>query len=207
MLARLELIRNVAGYRSTVLIRGESGTGKELFAKALHQCGDRAGGPFVAVSCAALTETLLESELFGYAKGAFTGAQERRRGKFELAHGGTLCLDEMGDIPAKLQIDLLRVCRNGGSSGSAGPWKWRRRIMAHDWPGNVRQLENAIERAIVNSREGVLSEGDFAFLIRPSGADADAGVAPVDDARGHRAACDRDDATTSPTRMDRRTSA
>ena len=248
MLSLLELVRNVAGYRSTVLVRGESGTGKELFAKALHQCGDRAGGPFVAVSCAALTETLLESELFGYEKGAFTGAQERRRGKFELADGGTLFLDEMGDISPKLQADLLRVLqerrffRVGGAvevevdvrviaathvdlEAAIREGRFRqdlfyrlnvieihvpplrerledvpllarhlieqlslelgkevagisdvamRALMAHDWPGNVRQLQNAIERAIVNSREGVLSEADFAFLTRPSSAEADA---------------------------------
>jgi DNA-binding NtrC family response regulator len=247
MLSLLELVRNVAGYRSTVLVRGESGTGKELFARALHQCGDRAEGPFVAVSCAALTETLLESELFGYEKGAFTGAQERRRGKFELADGGTLFLDEMGDISPKLQTDLLRVLQERrffrvGGSAEVGidvrviaathvdleaairegrfrqdlfyrlnvieihvpPLRERledvpllarhfieqlslelgkevvgisdaavRALMAHDWPGNVRQLENAIERAIVNSHEGVLSEADFAFLTRPSSAATD----------------------------------
>lgn len=103
------LVRDVAGFRSTVLIRGESGTGKELFARAIHQSGDRSKSRFVAVSCAALTESLLESELFGYEKGAFTGARERRKGKFELAHMGTLFLDEMGDISPKLQADLLRV--------------------------------------------------------------------------------------------------
>ena len=246
MLALLELVRNVAGYRSTVLIHGESGTGKELFARALHQCGDRADGPFVAVSCAALTETLLESELFGYEKGAFTGAQERRKGKFELADGGTLFLDEMGDISPKLQADLLRVLqerrffRVGGSAEvetdvrviaathvdlqaairdgrfrqdlfyrlnvieiHVPPLRERledvpllarhlierlsvelgrevsgisdaalRVLMAHDWPGNVRQLENALERAIVSSRDGALSEADFEFLVKPATADA-----------------------------------
>jgi DNA-binding NtrC family response regulator len=104
-----ELIREIASLRSTVLIQGESGTGKELIARAIHYSGDRAGRPFVAVSCAALAESLLESELFGHEKGAFTGAVERKRGKFELADGGTLLLDEIGDISPKLQIDLLRV--------------------------------------------------------------------------------------------------
>jgi DNA-binding NtrC family response regulator len=104
-----KLIRDVAGLRSTVLIQGESGTGKELVARAIHSSGDRSGRPFVAVSCAALTETLLESELFGYEKGAFTGAASRKKGKFELADSGTLFLDEIGDIPPKLQMDLLRV--------------------------------------------------------------------------------------------------
>jgi DNA-binding NtrC family response regulator len=105
----LQLTRDVASLRSTVLIRGESGTGKELIARAIHYSGDRAAKPFVAISCAALAETLLESELFGYEKGSFTGAEARKQGKFELANGGTVFLDEIGDISPKLQVDLLRV--------------------------------------------------------------------------------------------------
>lgn len=105
----LDLAAEVSSLRSTVLIRGESGTGKELIARAIHYSGDRAARPFIAVSCAALAETLLESELFGYEKGAFTGAAERKKGKFELAAGGTLFLDEIGDVGPKLQADLLRV--------------------------------------------------------------------------------------------------
>jgi DNA-binding NtrC family response regulator len=105
----LKLAQDIASLRSTVLIQGESGTGKELIARAIHNCGDRCANPFVAVSCAALAETLLESELFGHEKGAFTGANEQRRGKFELADSGTIFLDEIGDISAKLQVDLLRV--------------------------------------------------------------------------------------------------
>ncbi|MCE9636019.1 MAG: sigma-54 dependent transcriptional regulator [Planctomycetes bacterium] len=104
-----ELIRNVASLRSTVLVQGESGTGKEMIARALHAAGDRHDRPFVAVPCAALAESLLESELFGHEKGSFTGANERRKGKFELAHGGTLLLDEIGDISPRLQAELLRV--------------------------------------------------------------------------------------------------
>jgi DNA-binding NtrC family response regulator len=104
-----QLIRQIASLKSTVLIQGESGTGKELIARAIHNSGERAPKPFVPVSCGALTETLLESELFGYEKGAFTGAAAQRKGKFELADGGTLFLDEIGDISAKLQVDLLRV--------------------------------------------------------------------------------------------------
>ncbi len=103
------LIRDVSSLRSTVLIQGASGTGKELVARAVHFSGDRADKPFVAVSCAALAETLLESELFGHEKGAFTGAVSQKQGKFELADGGTIFLDEIGDIAPKLQLDLLRV--------------------------------------------------------------------------------------------------
>jgi DNA-binding NtrC family response regulator len=104
-----QLIREVANHRSTVLIQGESGTGKELIARAVHFSGERASKPFIGVSCAALTETLLESELFGHEKGSFTGATSQKRGKFELAEGGTIFLDEIGDISTKLQMDLLRV--------------------------------------------------------------------------------------------------
>jgi two-component system, NtrC family, response regulator AtoC len=109
MQALFELAHPAARSGSTILILGESGTGKELLARAIHAESPRAKGPFVAVSCAALTETLLESELFGYEKGAFTGASTRRRGKFEAAQGGTLFLDEIGDVSPKLQMDLLRV--------------------------------------------------------------------------------------------------
>ena len=104
-----EIIRRVAAARSTVLIRGESGTGKELVARALHQHSDRSSAPFVAVSCAALSETLLDSELFGHEKNAFTGAATEKKGRFELANGGTLFLDEIGDISLSVQIKLLRV--------------------------------------------------------------------------------------------------
>ena len=100
----LELAAEVASLRSTVLIHGESGTGKELIARAIHTSGDRAQKPFVAVSCAALAETLLESELFGHEKGSFTGASAQKPGKFEMANGGTIFLDEIGDISAKLQV-------------------------------------------------------------------------------------------------------
>ena len=103
-----EIVRQVAPTRASVLVLGESGTGKELIARALHQLSPRAKQPFVAVHCAALAPTLLESELFGHEKGAFTGAHERRIGRFEQAQGGTLFLDEIGEIDATLQVKLLR---------------------------------------------------------------------------------------------------
>ena len=121
----LALTREIASIRSTVLICGDSGTGKELVARAIHYTGDRAEKRFISVSCAALTETLLESELFGHEKGAFTGAEGQTKGKFELADGGTIFLDEIGDISPKLQADLLRVLqerrfyRVGGQKRSA----------------------------------------------------------------------------------------
>lgn len=104
-----EAIHRVAHSHATVLIRGESGTGKELIARAIHFESPRAGGPFIPLHCAAVADTLLESELFGHERGAFTGAHEQRKGKFELAEGGTLFLDEIGDIPATTQVKLLRV--------------------------------------------------------------------------------------------------
>ena len=103
-----EMVQQVAPTRATVLLPGESGTGKELIAKALHQLSPRAKQPFVTVHCAALAPTLLESELFGHEKGAFTGAHERRIGRFEQAQGGTLFLDEIGEIDATIQVKLLR---------------------------------------------------------------------------------------------------
>src|SRR5215472_2840339 len=103
-----EVVQQVAPTRATILLMGESGTGKEIFAKAIHQLSPRAKQPFVAVHCAALAPALLESELFGHEKGAFTGAHERRIGRFEQAQGGTLFLDEIGEIDASVQIKLLR---------------------------------------------------------------------------------------------------
>jgi DNA-binding NtrC family response regulator len=247
------LIREIASLKSTVLIRGESGTGKERVARAVHEMGDRSSRPFVAVSCAALTETLLESELFGHEKGSFTGAHARKKGKFEQADGGTLFLDEIGDISPKLQLDLLRVLqersffRVGGSDEvrvdvrviastnsnlveavaegtfrsdlyyrlnvievRLPPLRERREdipllaqesleristelgreavdlddaalalLMNRDWPGNLREFENAIERALVTCRGRALSKDDFAFLLRDAEERADCSV-PAD---------------------------
>jgi DNA-binding NtrC family response regulator len=238
MIEIFDLIREIAGLKSTVLIQGESGTGKELVARAIHFSGERASKPFINVSCAALAETLLESELFGYEKGSFTGAMGQKKGKFEIAEGGTIFLDEIGDISAKLQIDLLRVLqerkfyRVGGSDElqvyvrviaatnrnlqtdvhegrfredlfyrlnvidiHIPPLRERREdipllarhfvdrlspelkknvtdlsedaikvLMKHDWPGNARELENAIERAMVSCRGSVLQAEDLEFL-------------------------------------------
>ncbi len=109
----LEVVAQVAPSSATVLIQGESGTGKELIAQALHELSPRAHRPFIKVSCAALPETLLEAELFGYERGAFTGAIARKEGRFELADGGTLFLDEIGEVSPSVQVKLLRVLQEG----------------------------------------------------------------------------------------------
>ena len=125
-----DALRKVARTNSTVLLRGESGTGKEVAAHAIHAWSPRADGPFVAVNCAALPESLLESELFGHEKGAFTGAVERRRGRIELADGGTFFLDEIGELKPELQAALLRVLENrsfervGGSRSIEVDVRW-----------------------------------------------------------------------------------
>jgi two-component system, NtrC family, response regulator HydG len=234
-----EAIETVGPTDATVLITGESGTGKELVARAIHLASTRKFHPLVAIHCGALTETLLESELFGHEKGAFTGAQYRKKGKFELAEGGTVFLDEIGDITLKTQTDLLRVLqereitRVGGNQvikvdfrcvaatnkdleklideGTFRPDLFYRlnvfrielpplsarredipllvdhfvhkfslamnkritrvspgamtQLQRQPWVGNVRELENAIERAMVVGQEPELNEGDFIFKL------------------------------------------
>ena len=236
-------IRRVASSRATVLIRGESGTGKELAARAIHELGPRAQGPFVAVNCAGIPDALIESELFGHERGAFTDAGERRIGRFEAASGGTLFLDEIGELAAPVQAKLLRalqerrVDRVGGSAPidvdvrvvaathrdlerdvEAGrfradlfyrinvvqlplpPLRERRedvRLLASHflararaeagrgperispgalaalerfpWPGNARELANAIERAVALSERDVLEPEDLPPGIKSAG--------------------------------------
>lgn len=137
-----QFIAKVAPTDSTVLIRGESGTGKELAARAIHQNSPRAGKPFLAVNCAALTETLLESELFGYEKGAFTGAMAQTKGKLEVADGGTVFLDEVGELAPSLQAKLLRVLqeREFQRVGGTRPIKVDIRLIA----ATNRDLEEAV---------------------------------------------------------------
>ncbi len=138
-----EFARTVAKSNSNILILGESGTGKELLARAIHNESPRANGPFVAVSCVAIPDTLLESELFGHEKGAFTDAITQKKGKFELAHGGTLFLDEIGDISPKMQLALLRVLEEKEFTrvGGTKPIRVDVRIIA----ATNRNLQKAVE--------------------------------------------------------------
>ncbi len=239
--AVIEKMRLVAASRATILIEGESGTGKELIAQAVHQSSPRSRGPFVAVHCAALSENLLESELFGHERGSFTGATERRIGRIESADGGTLFLDEIGEISQSTQVKLLRfletkaIERVGGSKPldldvrlvaatnrnleqmvRAGkfredlffrlnvvrlfmpPLRERpediplllahfirvfseengmppltvesgalRTLQAYAWPGNIRELRNFCENAVVLRRGGSLTEYDLEPKFRP----------------------------------------
>ena len=248
-----KLIGRVAGSDAAVLITGETGTGKELVAETIHQNSRRRRGPLVKVNCAALPETLLESELFGHEKGAFTGAVERRKGRFELADGGTIFLDEVGELSPGTQKKLLRVVqfgqfeRVGGSvtlqadsrvlaatnrdlerEVAAGrfredlyyrlnvirvnlpPLRERREdipalvahfldlyrpaagapptrvsqaamdvLMTADWPGNVRQLENTVQRAVVLSGGPVITPEDLELAPGLAGAIAGVDVAAL----------------------------
>ena len=139
-------IRQVADSRATVMIGGESGVGKEVIARALHTCSSRANKQFVAVSCAALPETLLESELFGHEKGAFTGADKAKPGRFELAHEGTLFLDEIGEVPPAVQVKLLRVLqeREIERLGSGKPTKVDVRVVT----ATNRNLRDAVAEGV-----------------------------------------------------------
>ncbi len=144
MLEVYKLVARVASTLSTVLVVGESGTGKELVARAIHNHSTRAQGPFVAVNCTAISESLLESELFGHVKGAFTGAQHSKRGYFEEAQGGTLFLDEIGDINPKMQAQLLRVLQEGEIRrvGSTEPLRVDVRVVA----ATNRDLDEEVQK-------------------------------------------------------------
>lgn len=248
----MQKARSVASSKATVLILGESGTGKEMFARYLHNESNRKKGPFVALNCAALPEGLLESELFGHEKGAFTGAVSSKKGRFELAHGGTLLLDEIGEIPLHLQAKLLRVLqeeevdrlggqapvkidvhvvattnRNLAEAVNEGtfrqdlyyrlnviplplpPLRARKddilkladhfmkkfskqyhkkmkilseasqsRFLDYPWPGNVREMENVIERAVLLSLTEEFEPWDFWDDIAPEERIAPGGVYP-----------------------------
>src|SRR5208282_1659626 len=137
-------IGRVASKPVNVLIRGETGTGKELIARALYQHSDRANGPFIAINCAAIPETLLESELFGHERGAFTGAESRRIGRFEQADHGTIFLDEIGDMTPRTQVKLMRVLQEKFLQGQL-------------WPGNVRELENVTRKMLLLAQSYTIS--------------------------------------------------
>jgi two-component system, NtrC family, response regulator HydG len=149
MLALVERMKRIAPTDATVLIQGETGTGKELVAQAIHQNSSRKAKPFVALNCAALSENILESELFGHVKGAFTDASTDRVGKFEYAHGGTLFLDEVGDMPLATQIKLLRVLESAEITrvGSNTPVRVNVRILS----ATNRNLEDAIAAGVFRS--------------------------------------------------------
>ena len=147
MKAAVELAERVAPHPTTVLITGESGTGKELVARLVHQASARADGPFVPVNCGAIPESLLESELFGHVKGAFTSASRDRAGLFEEAQGGTLLLDEIGELPHALQVKLLRALQEGEI----------RRV----GESRARKLDVRILAATARDLEADVQEGDF----------------------------------------------
>src|SRR5205807_2398261 len=146
MLDVYRLVARVAPSTATVLVQGESGTGKEVVARAIHINGPVSSGAFVAVNCAAIPENLLESELFGHAKAAFTGPVMRKIGRFEQAVGGTLCLDEIADMRLALQATILL----------AAPDRALELLRNHAWVGNVRELRNVIERAVIVATDDVL---------------------------------------------------
>jgi transcriptional regulator with GAF, ATPase, and Fis domain len=150
----IEEISQVAATRSTVLLLGETGTGKEVLAGLIHELSPRQSRPMVKINCAALPATLIEAELFGREKGAHTGALARQMGRFELAHGATILLDEIGELPLELQPKLLRVLQSGEFERIREDSMAQ--LQAYPWPGNIRELRNVIERAMILARTPVL---------------------------------------------------
>jgi two-component system response regulator AtoC len=144
MLEILEVVKKIAGYSTSVLITGESGTGKEMVARAIHSSGSRSGRPFVVVNCGAIPAPLLESELFGHVKGAFTDAHRNKTGLFQEADGGTIFLDEIGELPLELQVKLLRVLQEGEFRrvGDTRPVKVDVRVVA----ATLRDLKEEIRK-------------------------------------------------------------
>src|SRR5437867_1334677 len=177
----LDIVARVAGHRTTVLITGERGTGKEVIAQAIHRAGPRAAGPFVAVNCAAIPETLLESELFGSVRGAFTGASGDRPGLFEQADGGTLLLDEIGELPLALQAKLLRVLQEG-EIRRLGDEKTRR-VDARVLAATAKDL--AVEVAAGRFREDLFYRLNVVTIHLPTLRERVADIAPL---AGHFAA-------------------
>src|SRR4029077_7664037 len=157
-----EQVAQVAATNTTALIRGESGTGKELIAHAIHYNSLRAKKPFVKVSCAALPESLIEAELFGHEKGAFTGAEARKKGRFELAEGGTLFLDEIGDVNLATQVKLLRVLqeREFERLGGTDPGKGKARDIGATHPEREKVIVGVM-RATTEKMEKVIAGGKF----------------------------------------------
>ena len=173
------LMQNTANTRANILITGETGVGKSAIAKAIHKMSNRANGPFIEVNCAVLHENLIESELFGYEKGAFTGASSSGKiGKIELANHGTLFLDEIGELPAFYRLNVIRIhipplrqrkedivpmahqflarfCGEYNKSLTCSP-RFLAFLEQYDWPGNVRQLENLMERLVITAQDPIL---------------------------------------------------
>src|SRR5438067_4984519 len=171
-----QFVAKVAASDSTILLLGESGTGKELVARAIHQSSPRNRQPFVAINCAAITETLLESELFGYEKGAFTGATQQTRGKLEVAEGGRVFLDEIGELASPLQAKLLRVLQEHEFTrvGGTRAIKLNLRLIA----ATNRNLEDAVRQGVF--RRDLYYRLNVVFQVHASSAGTTAGHSSTD---------------------------